>query len=53
MLDVTDISFLYEVAGPELDRAMMNELAALVYPGAEQAFRELLGKIDRGDAISI
>jgi hypothetical protein len=51
--DVTDISFIYEVTGTELDRAMMNELAALVYPGAEQEFRELLDKIDRGDAISI
>jgi len=51
--DVTDISFLYEVAGAELDRALMLELAGLVYPGAEREFGELLDKIDRGDPISI
>jgi hypothetical protein len=51
--DVTDISFIYEVAGSELDRALMLKLAALVYPGAEREFGELLDKIDRGDPISI
>jgi hypothetical protein len=50
---VTDISFIYEVTGAELDRSLMLELAGLVYPGAEREFGELLDKIDRGDPISI
>jgi hypothetical protein len=51
--DVTDLRRVYRTAGDELDRAMMIELAKLVYPGAEREFRELLDKIDRGDPISI
>jgi hypothetical protein len=53
MQDVTDISHIFEVAGTALDRAKMAELSALVYPGAEREFRELLYKIDRGDPIAI
>jgi hypothetical protein len=53
MQDVSDISSMYAVAGEELDRALMLELAALAYPGAEREFSELLAKIDRGDPISI
>lgn len=51
--DVTDIALVYQTAGSELDRAMMIELAGLVYPGAEREFRELLDKIDRDEPISI
>lgn len=50
---VTDIAFIYEVAGAELDRALMVELSGLVYPGAEREFGELLDKLGRGDPISI
>lgn len=53
MQDVTDISFVREVAGADLDRGMMIELSRLVYPGADAEFRELLDKLDRGDPISI
>ncbi len=51
--DVTDISYLYEVVGSELDRDLMLELSRMVYPGAERAFGELLGKIERGESIAI
>jgi hypothetical protein len=51
--DVTDIAFVYQTAGGELDRPMMIELAGLVYPGAEREFGELLDKIDRDEPISI
>lgn len=50
---MTDISFIYEFTATQLDHAMMIELARLVCPGAEDEFRELLDKIDRGDPISI
>ncbi len=51
--DVTDINFIYDVAGDKLDRALMLKLSALVYPGAEREFSELLDKIDRDEPISI
>ncbi|HET7499860.1 MAG TPA: hypothetical protein VFK02_02625 [Kofleriaceae bacterium] len=51
--DVTDLSYLHEVAADQLDRALMTELASHVYPGAEREFSELLDKIERGDPISI
>jgi hypothetical protein len=53
MHDVGDITLVYQTARHELDRALMLKLSELVYPGAEEEFRELLGKIDRGDPISI
>jgi hypothetical protein len=53
MQDISDISYVYEVVSAELDRAMMLDLARLVYPGAEREFAELLDKLDRGDPISI
>jgi hypothetical protein len=39
--------------GATLDRARMIELSRYVYPGAEIEFGELIGKIDRGEPISI
>lgn len=51
--DVTDLSYVYEIAGDGLDRALMTELARLVYPGAEREFGELLDKIDRDEPIAI
>lgn len=51
--DVADIAYVYEAADGTLDRALMLKLSELVYPGAEEEFRALLGKIDRGDPISI
>ena len=51
--DVTDLSYVYEIAGDDLDRARMIELSRLVYPGAEREFSELLDKIDRAEPISI
>lgn len=51
--DVTDISYLHEVVGSELDRPLMLELSRMVYPGAEREFGELLGKLERGEPIAI
>lgn len=50
---MTDLSYVYEIAGDGLDRALMTELARLVYPGAEREFGELLDKIDRDEPIAI
>jgi hypothetical protein len=51
--DATDIAFVYHATRDQLDRALMVELSKLVYPGAEAEFRELLGKLDRDEPISI
>jgi hypothetical protein len=51
--DVTDLSYVYGVAGGDLDRKLMIELSRLVYPGAEREFSELLDKIDRDEPIAI
>lgn len=51
--DVSDLGWVYQAAGGELDRAAMVELSTLVYPGAEREFTELLGKIDRGEPIAM
>lgn len=53
MQDVTDIARVYRRAEQQLDRSMMIELSASVYPGAEDEFTDLLDKIARGDRISI
>jgi hypothetical protein len=51
--DVLDISFIWEIANAQLDRSLLVELSALVYPGAEREFRELIDKLDRGDPLTI
>lgn len=54
MYDVADLRAVVLAVGFEqLDRALMIDLAALVYPGAENKFAELLSKIERGDPIAI
>lgn len=53
VLDVADLGSIYAAHGAELDRPEMLRLAAMVYPGAEKEFGELLDKIDRGDPLSI
>lgn len=52
--DVGDLRALVQAVGAEgLDRDWMSRLAAQVYPGAETGFEELLGRIERGEPISI
>jgi hypothetical protein len=51
--DATDIGFVYHAAHEQLDRELMIELSKQVYPGAEVAFRELPGKLDRDEPITI
>lgn len=41
------------VGKDELDGALMEELAALVYPGAESEAASLIEKIERGEPIAI
>ena len=53
MQDATDIARMCKRAATQLDRTMMVELAALVYPGAESEFAELLDKLERGERIPI
>lgn len=52
-LDIVDLAAMYEAARVELDRNKLNELASLVYPGADVEFRKLLEQIDSGQPISI
>lgn len=52
--DVGDLRALFQAVGGEgLDREWMSRLAAQVYPGAEAEFEDLLGRIERGEPISI
>lgn len=51
--DIVDVAAIYQAAADDIHRADMLELAALVYPGAERQFGELLDTIDRGDPITI
>lgn len=52
--DIGDLMAMVRAVGiDELDRELMETLAAQVYPGAEREFVDLLGRIERGEAISI
>jgi hypothetical protein len=51
--DIADLGGMFQAAAAELDRALMTELASLVYPGAEREFGELIGKLERGEPITI
>jgi hypothetical protein len=51
--DVGDIIGIYRRYRSKLDRSLMIKLSRLVYPGAETEFRELIGKIERGQPVTI
>lgn len=52
--DVGDLRSMYRAVGRDaLDVGLMMQLAALVYPRAEQDFAVLLERMDRGDPIEI
>lgn len=52
--DVGDLRSMYRAVGREgLDVGLMMQLAALVYPRAEQDFAGVLDRMDRGDPIEI
>lgn len=52
--DVGDLRALFQAVGAGgLNREWMGRLAAQVYPGAETEFEELLGRIERGEPISL
>lgn len=52
--DVGDLRALVQALGLErLDGELMTRLAGLVYPGAEREFAELMGRIERGEPVTI
>lgn len=52
--DIGDLRALYQaVGGDNLDRELLMRLAATVYPGAETEFEAILGRIERGEPLSI
>ncbi|MBI3097532.1 MAG: hypothetical protein HYY93_04700 [Planctomycetes bacterium] len=51
--DASDMVAIYQAHKGKIDRELLVRLAALAYPGAEREFTSLLGKIDRGDPITI
>lgn len=54
MQDIVDLTLLVTTLGREtLDEELLSELAAQVYPGGEEEFETLLGKIERGEPITI
>ncbi len=54
MQDTVDLrTLLMAVGREELDEELMRRLAALVYPGAEKEFEALLGRIERGEPVTI
>lgn len=54
MQDIVDLSVLVVAVGrEELDGELLTELAAQVYPGAEAELETLLGRIERGEPITV
>lgn len=54
MQDVVDLTVLVTAVGrEELDGALLKKLAAQVYPGGEKELEALLGRIERGEPITI
>lgn len=54
MQDVVDLTVLVTAVGrDELDAALLNKLAAQVYPRAEDELRSLLDKIEAGEPITL
>jgi hypothetical protein len=52
--DIADLRALFHAVGKDqLDLDLMQQLASLVYPGAESEFEELIGRIDRGEPLTI
>ncbi|RMH18251.1 MAG: hypothetical protein D6696_13485 [Acidobacteria bacterium] len=52
--DVADLAAMVQALGEDrLDRELLRELAARVYPGAEVELERLLERIARGEAITI
>lgn len=54
MYDAADLRTLYLTVGKEeLDADLIHRLAAQVYPGAEVELEALLGRIERGEPVTI
>jgi hypothetical protein len=51
--DVVDLSLIYTAECDLLDKSELERLGALVYPGAEAELRVLLGRIERGEPLTI
>lgn len=54
MQDIVDLSTLFLAIGrDELDEDLIRGLAAQVYPGAESELEDLLGRIERGEPVTV
>ncbi len=54
MQDIVDLTILVTTLGRDaLDEALLKELAAQVYPGGDDELEALLGRIERGEPITI
>ncbi len=54
MQDIVDLTVLVTAVGrDELDGALLKKLAAQVYPGGEEELEALLGRIERGEPITV
>ena len=54
MQDIVDLTVLVTTVGrDELDEVLVKELAAQVYPGGEEELEALLGRIERGEPITV
>lgn len=51
--DASDMVAIYQAHKGKANRELLVRLASLAYPGAEREFKALLGKIDRGEPITI
>lgn len=52
--DAVDLVSLYEsIDADQLDRALLAQLAGLVYPGAARELDEMLARVDRGEPLTI
>ena len=52
--DIGDLIAMVRAIGSDaLDRELMERLAAQVYPGAETEFLDLLGRVERGEPVTI
>ena len=52
--DIGDLRAVFHAVGKDdLDGELMRRLAAQVYPGAEAEFVDLLGRIERGEPITV
>ena len=53
LLDAADLVAVYQASRDALDRMLLVRLAQLTFPGADKELLDLLGRVDRGEPITI